>query len=473
MSTDATQLLPPPSWSDPGVHLLDDTWLLTIFAILLATALPWLLSGFDVNFIVASLGLLALGAIHLAFSTLGRRLRAGERRGVLTALHVLGVFVVAFIWTNAGGLQNPAFLIVFALPVVGAIFVSRWQPYLIASIAIALAGAVALAQIPELRWYVPSLGAAGAWLGNALSYVSGNETPFRGFYAPSSYYVVLLQVFAILMLAAAVASEYLGTIFERLRANLDLVRGEAESNQAFWSTLLEDLPVAAFLIEPESLRIVCSSDPAREFCSTPPAQNRTLFETVQFSFPDVVQQLIAGEGGSAPLSIVHVGDRIIASEVSVHHTTQQGRRLALVTLQNKSEDFTLRAALDVVGQAVLIIDSNGRIVEYNKPSLALFAGLRQSTDAAALVSLAGMPQRWWEPGLTGRRKMHVEISPRVYQVMTATVPLPGEDAEFYVVTFLPIARAAIGDTAAVRATVMAPDAGTTTTRTNVTLASRK
>lgn len=35
---DATELLPAPSWSDPRVHLLDDTWLLTIFAILLATA---------------------------------------------------------------------------------------------------------------------------------------------------------------------------------------------------------------------------------------------------------------------------------------------------------------------------------------------------------------------------------------------------------------------------------------------------
>lgn len=458
MSTDATQVMSSLNWSDPGIHLLDDTWLLTIFAVLLATALPWLLSGFDVNFVAASLGLLVLGAIHFGFSTLGRRARAGDRRSVLTALHILGVLTVGFIWINVGGLQNPAFLMVFALPVVGAIFLSRWQPYAMAAIAIVLAGAVALAQVPELRWYEPRLGTIGGWLGRALN-SDGSAAPFRGFYAPSSYYIVLLQVFAILLLAAAVASEYLGTIFERLRTNLDVARGEAESSQAFWSRLLEDLPVPAFLIEPETLHVVCSSERAREFCSTPPAQNRSILDTVRFSFPDMIQQLIGAEGGIASLSMIHVGDQLRATEVRVAHTSQQGRRLTLLTIQDKTEDFTLRAALDVIGQAALIIDERGRIIDFNKPSRALFAGLQKETDAASLLSLDGMPDRWWEPGISGRRKMHVEIAPRVYQVATSSLPLPGEDAQLYVVTFLPVARTAIGDSTAITGTVQQlPDA---------------
>ena len=471
MGAEATQLLPPLTLSDPRIHLLDDSWLLTIFAILLATALPWLLTGFDVHFAAASLGLLALGAIHFSLSTLGRRSRAGERRSVMTALHLAGVVIVAFIWVNAGGLQNPAFLIVFALPVVGAIFLSRWQPYVIALIAIVLVGAAALAQIPELRWYAPGFGAVGAWLGSVLN--AGGEAPFKGFYAPSAYYVVLLQVFAILTLACAVASEYLGTILERLHAHLDMARGEVESSQAFWPTLIEDLPVPAFLIEPDTLRIVCSSESALSFCSTPPAQNRSLLDTVRFSYPDVIQQLIQGEGGGvSPLSVVRVGDRLLATEVWIRHTSQKGRRLALVTIQDKTEDFTLRAALDVIGQAALIIDGEGRIVDFNKPSLALFAGLQRNVDAAAVLSLAGMSARWWEPGLTGRRKMHVEIAPRIYQVTTSAAPLPGEDAQLYIVTFLPVARAAIGDGSAVTATVQIPDA-TLATRSHPTLASRK
>jgi PAS domain-containing protein len=459
MNANATQVLSPLNWSDPGIHLLDDTWLLTIFAVLLATALPWLLTGFDVDFVAASLGLLVLGTIHFALSTLGRRARKGERRGVLTALHIAGVITVGFIWINVGGLQNPAFLIVFALPVVGAIFLSRWQPYAMAIIAIVLAGAVALAQIPELRWYGPGLSTVGAWLGIALNSDGSSATPFRGFYAPSSYYIVLLQVFAILVLAAAVASEYLGTIFERLRVNLDIARGEAESSQAFWATLLEDLPVAAFLVEPETMLIVCSSAQAGEFCSTPPAQNRSILDTVRFSFPDMIQQLISGDGGTASLSMIHVGDRLLATQVRVQHTMQQSRRLTLVTIQDNTESFTLRAALDVIGQAALIIDNNGRISEFNKPALALFAGLQKDTVAATLLSLEGMQERWWQPGLSGRRKMHVEIAPRIYQVATSALPLPGEDEQLYVVTFLPVARAAIGDTTAITGTVQQlPDA---------------
>jgi PAS domain-containing protein len=458
MNSDATQVIAPLNWSDPGIHLLDDTWLLTIFAVLLATALPWLVSGFDVNFVAASLGLLVLGTIHFGFSTLGKRSRRGERRGVLSTLHIAGVFTVGFIWVNVGGLQNPAFLIVFALPVVGAIFLSRWQPYAMALIAIVLAAAVAIAQVPELRWYEPSLGTLGAWLSSAFNTDAG-AVPFRGFYAPSAYYIVLLQVFAILLLAAAVASEYLGTILERLRVNLDVARGEAESSQVFWSTLLEDLPVPAFLVEPETLHIVCSSERAREFCNTPPAQNRSLLETVRFSFPDMIQQLITADGGIAPLSMIHLGDRLLATEVRVRHTSQQGRRLTLVTIQDKTDEFTMRAALDVIGQAALIIDNNGRIIEFNKPSLALFAGLQKDTDAGSLLSLQGMQERWWEPGISGRRKMHVEISPRIYQVATSVLPLPGEDEQLYVVTFLPVARAAIGDTTAITGTVQQiPDA---------------
>ena len=44
-----TQLLQQPLWHHPRVHLLDDTWLLTIVAILVATALPWFASGFEVG----------------------------------------------------------------------------------------------------------------------------------------------------------------------------------------------------------------------------------------------------------------------------------------------------------------------------------------------------------------------------------------------------------------------------------------
>lgn len=470
-TSDATELLPAPSWSDPRVHLLDDTWLLTIFAILLATALPWLVSAFDIHFVAASLGLLALGAIHIAFTVLERPARTGERPALLTALHVAGVLIVGFIWMHAGGLQNPAFLMVFALPVIGAIFLSRWQPYLMALLAIVVVGAVALAQAPELRWYAPGLNAAGAWLATVLDQEgAATNVPFPGFYAPSGYFVVLLEVFAILVFACAVAAEYLGTIFERLHAHVDVARAEAQRGQEFWATLIEDLPLPALLVDTATLQILCASEQASEFCAAGPVDGRSLFETIRFSYPDVVQELITEAGGVAPLSMIQVGDRLRATEVRVQHMAQKGRRFALVVIHDKTEEFTVRAALDVIGQAALVIDSQGRILAFNKPALALFAGIEKDADASHVLSLTGMPARWWEPDLTGRRKMHVEIAPRIYQVTSSASPLPGEEERFYVVTFLPVARAAVGDRTAITATTQFADAADATV-SNPTLVS--
>src|SRR5690606_23494942 len=140
-----------------------------------------------------------------------------------------------------------------------AIFLSRWQPYLMALLAVVVAALVALAQAPELRWYIPGLGAFGAWLANVLGQQSATaSSPFPGFYAPSAFYAVLLQVFAILMFACAVAAEYLGTIFERLHAHIDVARAEAERGQEFWSTLIEAMPVPALLVDRDTLQVVCA-----------------------------------------------------------------------------------------------------------------------------------------------------------------------------------------------------------------------
>lgn len=459
MNTSDTQLLPVPSWSDPRVHLLDDTWLLTIFAILLATVIPWLVSELDINFIAACLGLLVLGAIHIAFTVIGKPARTGERLPALAGLHVAGIVVVGFIWVQAGGLQNPAFLMVFALPVVGAIFLSRWQPYLMALLAVAVAGAVALAQAPALRWYAPGLNAAGAWLAAVLGQEgAATSMPFPGFYAPSSYFVVLLEVFAILVFACAVAAEYLGTIFERLHAHVELARAEAERGQEFWATLIEDLPLPAFLIDADTMNIVCASKHAAKLGAAEPANGRSLFETIRFSYPDEVQELIARAGGVAPLSMIKVADRLRATEVYVQHLAQKGRRYALVVIRDQTEEFTVRAALDVTEQAMMAISPDARILAFNKPARALFTAIAEQADAARLLSITGMPERWWEPGLAGRRKMHIQIGPRIYQATCSASPLPGEDEQFYVLALSPVARATVDQRTGITSTAPIADA---------------
>ncbi len=447
--SDATMLMPAPVWDDPRLHLLDDIWLLTIFAILLAVALPWFVNAFDIDFAAASLGLLALGAVHLAFTAVSSPKRGPTpwRAGALGALHALGIIALGYVWQHAGGLQNPMFLIVFALPVIGAIFISRWQPYLMSVLAIVVVTAVALSQAPELRWYATGLNDAGAWIARVFGGASSTpNAPFPGFYAPSGYFVVLLEVFAVLTFACAVAAEHLGSVFERLYAHVAIARAEAERGQELWAALIERLPLPAVLVDADTQQVICASDQlAANYCNLDTeVPGKNLFEAIRFSYPEVVQELIAGLGGTAPLAMIRVGGEIRVTEVRVQHVAQRGRRFALILIKDTTEEFCLKAALDSSDQAALILDPQGRVLGFNKQAVALFPAAESRMDAAALLRQLDLPEHWWDAGLAGRRRMHVEIGPRVYQLTVSSITLPGEEERLHVIGFLPVARAGNG-----------------------------
>ncbi len=448
---DSTQLLPAPSWTDPRVHLLDDLWLLTIFAILLAAGLPWLVSSFEMQIGAALLGLLALTAVHVAFTVLvspASGLNAGRRRA-LALLHAVGVVVIGLTWHYAGGLQNPAFLIAFTLPVVGAIFLSRWQPYIAGAVAVLTVAGVALAEAPELRWYARGIDPIGPWLvARFAGRATAADTPFPGFYAPAGYYLVLLEGFAILMFACAFAAEYLGAIFDRLHTHVAAARVEAEHGRELWSSLVEDLPRPAVLVDAATMQIVAESAALAEGGWTrAPAIGQKLGAAVRFSYPEIVEELVAGAGGAAPEVTLRAAGELRMARVNVQHVAHRGRRFALVLMEDRTEAFAVRAALDAAEQAMLVLDAEDRVLAFNKPALALFSSAKAGAAAEPLLARPDMPARWWEPGLTGRRKMHVRILPRLFQVTSTAISLPGERERIVVIAFLPIARAESADLA--------------------------
>jgi hypothetical protein len=460
-SSDATQLLPRLVWDDPRVHLLDDVWLLTIFAILIAIGLPWFLSGFALQVGAASFGLLGLGAIHLLFTALAEPTLAHTpwRHRALGLLQLLGVLLIGFIWQHAGGLQNPLFLTVFALPVMGAIFISRWQPYASAVVAVLVVMAGAYVEVPELRWYANGLGPGAVWLASLFEgRTAPVSVPFSGFYAPASYFVVLLEVFSVLLLACAVAAEYLGNIFERLYLHVRIAREEAARGQELWALLIEQLPLPAMLIDADTLQVVCASELATQaYCGEQapevPIAGRALFEVLRLSYPETVQEMILGEDGMVPHAVVRVGNGRRITQLRVHHVSQKGRRFALLLIADVTEAFAVKAALDAAEQAALVVDARGLVLAFNRPAAGLFAAVAIGINAAGLVPQSGAGAPWWHPGGSSRRRMHLEIAPRIYQVTSSTVKLPGEEEPIYVIVLLPVAKAELAEQAALDATM--------------------
>ena len=449
-NVDSTQLMAQPIWQKPRVHLLDDIWLLTIVAILVATGLPWLASGFEVDLGTASWGLLALGGIYIAFSILASPTRPQGRwhDRAMTLLDVVGVVLIGFIWQHVGALQNPMFLLVFALPVVGAIFLSRWHPYLIATVSVLVVGIAALAQASELQWYASGLLGGDAWITWLFGRQAAVTQPsFSGFYAPSSYLVVLLEVFTVALFACAVAAEYIGTIFERLNAHSIMARAEAKRGQELWVSLIEQLPLSALLIDPDTMRVVVASEFAVTYVQggEVPLEGRKLLEALTFSYPDVIHELITGSGGGSSMTALRVADQLRLTQVRVLHVAHKGRRLALLTIEDATEIFCLRAALDTSEYAALVVDARGRVLAFNKLVAGLFGGAEVGMDAAQLLPQPAAGLRMWEPGLTGRRKMHIEIGQRIYQVTSSEILLAGEEEAIFTVSFLPVAKGGADD----------------------------
>jgi PAS domain-containing protein len=452
----STQLLPLPAWENPRVHLLDDVWLLCILAVLIAIGIPSLTRDLNVQIGAASWGLLALGAIHLAFTGLGQPASApGRWRGwALTLLDAAGVVTLAVIWTHVGGAQNPLFLTVFVLPVLGSIFISRWHPLLMAAVGIVAVGAAALSQSPELRAYATGLAGGSPWVAAVFSRQGPElEGSFAGFYAPTSYLVVLLEVYSVVLLACALAAKYIGTIFERLITGSLLAHSESEQAQELWSTLIERLPLPALLVEPHSLRILAYSDTALKFLASGESSidGRKLFSVARFSFADLVQDMIAGAKGEPSLIAMHIDDELRLTQVSVLQVLHKRRRLALLTLEDVTQVFCLKAALDNSEFAALVVDAAGNIRTFNKRATELFGDLASGTNAAQLLShtVAGLP--WWESGLDGRRKMHIDVGSRIHEVTSTEIPVPGEEQRLYSVSLLPVALAAPLDRTAERA----------------------
>jgi hypothetical protein len=450
---ESTQLLRVPVWHDPRVHLLDDAWLLTISAVLLAIALPWFVSGLRIEFAATMAGLLALAAVHVLLAAMSGVRPGSQTRETLelSSLHALGVITMAYIWHHVGGVQNPLFLAVFALPVIGSIFVSRWQPYLMAALATLLVMLVASSEAPELRWYAPWLGAAGGWLETLLGGAGGGaDLPFPTFYAPSQYFVVLLEVFAIMLFACAVAAEYLANIFDRLDAQKWAARAEAARSQELWSGLVEQFPVPAVLLDAGTHEVVGASAAAvkRFLAGAEPIAGCDFFQAIQFSYPEPIERLIDGPDGVEQLCMLRLGGRLLATEVRVQHLAQHGRRFALVVINDTTEEFCVKSALDVAEYATVVVESHGRVVALNKPARALFGGAAPGAELSSLVQQGNPATRWWDPGLSGRHKMHMTVMRRMYQVTTNAVALPGEEARLYVVAFLPMARVAAEDQSA-------------------------
>lgn len=196
---------------------LDTVWLFTLTVAFLAVAVPWFLRALEIDLAPVAWGLFSFALIYLlaAFGT--DKLR---RRGALVAAmglaQLFGFLVLSAVWHLSGGLFNPAFLLVFTLPVMaGAVVLPRWPRHASAPFAVALVLAVAWMESSDLRWYALKSGLPVEWLADLLPELSRAGEPFPSLQAPPSYHFVICLVFAGALPALALVARALAEVAAR------------------------------------------------------------------------------------------------------------------------------------------------------------------------------------------------------------------------------------------------------------------
>lgn len=414
-------------------QVLDDAWLLMLLGVALAVGVPWFLRTLPIDTARVTWAVFAYGVTYLAVSRLADRLRGTTALlNALTAMQAASVAFLALLWHLVGGLQNPLFLLVFAIPIAatGAVLPGA-RAFAVTLLAIAAVGVVALANAPELRWYLTQLGVPAALV---PTHAASGPRPFPGLDLPAAYLVVLLASFAGLALALALVAHSVALMARRFEA-----RGEAAVRAAGDATslagdVLRAIPFPAALVYRDTFNVAQASASFLKRMNALPESlgEKNFFGLVRFTYPEVVENAIARGEGEIAFAVYRVDETASAARVHVSAVEHAGSNFALIVIEDIAERFTLQAAMGAVASAVVVIGEDDRVRYFNPAAAGALPGIALGMHAATPL---GQPDAggWWRLGDRGKRERQVRLAGRAFDARCVAANAPGKQDRVTVV----------------------------------------
>ncbi len=420
-------------------RILDGAWI-GLFCLVLASVLvPWLFRALEVDATAVAWTVLAYSALFVALSAwleTGKSIR--RLRWSLYGLQILNVLFLDALWIQVGGVQLTSFLLVFVLPIViSGLVLTRWEPYALSGLTSTVVILTALGASPALRWYADRSGLPGLrWAGERVEPWVMPET-LVGVEPDPAQLAVTLFFFVLILFAASVATSSLAVQLVRLRERLEVSRRERSEAEALAEKVLTAAKDPSCLVDRESHRITLASDSfvRQLLVDRRDLTERTFFELVDFSFPDVVEEILCG--GEAPFVVYRVGEDVRIARVTVASIDHRGSRYAHVTLQDVTDVSHLKLALDVIDALYILMDTRGRVLYFNQPSLKRFARLYPQAEATQALGRDDLPNGWWDPGARRWVQRDLELDGVHHAVEVVTADIPGEHGRIALLTLRP------------------------------------
>ncbi len=237
---------------------------------------------------------------------------------------------------------------------------------------------------------------------------------------------------------------------KRLTAAIEREMNQAEQRRAkrraesLFQAVLRASPHPSAIVDCATMQVIDGSNSfARAFLGdTRFPTTKTITDLIDFSLPDRIEQLLARGSGAALHTVYYAGGTGHVANVRCYSVEHEGARYQFVVLEDITEQHYLKAAFDAIGDAVLVIGSDGKLLYANRGAEALFgSSLYFGMDVEPLLSRTSMPERWWLRRTSSRFEQHrFVVNDQPHSATSVVFRFAGEPSESTILTLHNIAE---------------------------------
>jgi len=218
----------------------------------------------------------------------------------------------------------------------------------------------------------------------------------------------------------------------RLAVAVDREIEQAASRRAkrraedLFRSVLRASPMPSALVERSSGLVIDGSDSfRRQFLDGHALSVRSLFDVIEFSQAERIEQLIARGSGTAWYAVYHAAGVARMANVRCYEVEHEGASYVYLVLEDVTEQHYLKAAFDAVPDPLLIISSHDTLLYANRAAEELFGNLYFGMEVTELLRQNGMEDGWWKR-LDRFDEQRVEISMQPHDANAVPFRFAGE-----------------------------------------------
>ncbi|HYC93745.1 MAG TPA: response regulator [Thermoanaerobaculia bacterium] len=195
--------------------------------------------------------------------------------------------------------------------------------------------------------------------------------------------------------------------------------------EGLFQSLLRAAPVPAALVDLATRRVIDGSDTFRRQFIESYSADRGLFDLIEFTQPERIEQLLARGSGTAWHAVYYVKGVARVANVRCYTVEHEGTGYAYVTLEDVTEQHYLKAAFDAVPDPLLILSSRQTLLYANRAAEEVFGNLYFGMDVRPFLRQEGEEDAWWL-GMDRFEEKRVEIAAQPYDATAVPFRFAGE-----------------------------------------------